>query len=70
MNKILQDGIVVKEHKGANFEIKLDETQHIVHCTLSGKIRTRQIKVCTGDSVSVEISPYDLQKGRIVWRYT
>lgn len=67
--KILQDGYVVKEHKAANFEVKIEETDHIVHCTISGKIRTRNIKVCIGDKVSVELSPYDLERGRIVWRY-
>ena len=69
MDKILQDGLVVKENKAANFEVKLEETGYITYCTISGKIRIRNIKVCVGDRVRVELSPYDLEKGRIVWRY-
>jgi len=71
MHKILKDGKIIKEYKGANFLVELEDAAegHIVDCTLGGKLRTRQIKVCLGDRVSIEISPYDLEKGRIVWRY-
>lgn len=44
------------------------ENGHHVRCTLNGKLRMNKIKIMKGDSVKIEVSPYDLTKGRIVWR--
>ena len=64
---IKQDGIVSKTLGNAMFNVEL-ETGHVVLCTISGKIRVHRIRITTGDSVNIEISPYDLTKGRIVFR--
>ena len=44
------------------------ENGHEVACTISGRLRINRIKILLGDSVTVEMSPYDVTKGRIVWR--
>ncbi len=44
------------------------ENEHVVLATLSGKLRMHNIRIVPGDSVTVEVSPYDLSRGRIVWR--
>ena len=49
------------------FKVKLD-SGHIVLAHLSGKLRQNFIKILPGDRVTMELSPYDLSKGRIVWR--
>ena len=70
MDRIIERGTVIKEHKAALFEVALEENpNHIVHATLSGKIRIRKIRVAIGDTVTVEISPYALTRGRIIWRH-
>jgi translation initiation factor IF-1 len=52
----------------ALFRVKLEPSQQIVLGSISGKIRTNNIKIMTGDKVTIELSPYDLSKGRIVFR--
>ena len=70
MGKIRQLGTITKHLKGDRFEVALDDNPaHKVLATPSGKIRIRRIALNAGDSVSVELSPYDLEKGRIVWRH-
>jgi translation initiation factor IF-1 len=49
------------------FKVKLD-SGHIVLAHLSGKLRQNYIKILPGDKVTMEISPYDLSRGRITWR--
>ncbi len=49
------------------FKIKLPNG-HIVTATLSGKLRMNYIKILVGDTVTVEVSPYDISRGRITWR--
>lgn len=61
------DGIVVEVLPGTNFKVKLSNG-HIIQAYLSGKMRVHYVKVCEGDSVRVAMSPYDLTKGRIVYR--
>ncbi len=69
MERIRVDGIIIKAYKGTRFDVRSDENpNHIVFCTLSGKMRQRKFRVNPGDAVIIEISPYDLTKGRIVWR--
>lgn len=65
---IKQEGIVVEILKGDNFKVKLKDSNHIVTCKPAGKLRMNNIMLTIGDEVSVEISPYDLYKGRIVYR--
>ena len=61
-------GTVIEALSNANFKVELDNGIHII-CHLSGKMRMNYIKVLPGDSVAVEMSPYDLTKGRISKRY-
>jgi translation initiation factor IF-1 len=52
----------------AAFRVKLLESDHEVLAHISGKMRTRFIRIMLGDMVTIEMSPYDLTKGRIVFR--
>jgi translation initiation factor IF-1 len=61
-------GTVLESLPGAFFKIEL-ENGHIVTGVISGKIRKNRIRVLPGDKVDVEMSPYDLEKGRITFRY-
>lgn len=61
------EGIVVEALRNANFIVKLTNG-HIVTAYISGKLRMNYIKILPGDAVKMEMSPYDLTKGRIVWR--
>ena len=66
---IVLDGIVNKAHQGTKFTVKIEEPEMNVMCTISGKLRQNKIKIYENDKVRIEISVYDLTKGRIVWRY-
>ena len=59
-------GTVVEKLPDAVFRVEL-ENGHILLAHVCGKIRMRYIRIMPGDSVTVEISPYDLTRGRIVW---
>ena len=61
------EGKVVEVLPNAQFKVELSNG-HIIIAYLSGKLRMNYIKVLEGDAVKVEMSPYDLTKGRIVWR--
>ena len=63
------EGQVVTIHPGDKFDVKLDQNDHVVKCTLSGKMRKNSIKVILRDKVSIEMSPSDLGKGRITFRH-
>jgi translation initiation factor IF-1 len=62
------EGTVVEPLPNAMFNVEL-ENGKIVLCTISGKIRMNYIRILPGDRVVVEISPYDLTRGRITYRY-
>lgn len=62
------DGIVTETLPNATFKVKLDN-DHQILAHISGKMRMHFIKILVGDKVSVEMSPYDLTKGRITYRY-
>ena len=66
--KLVLEGTVVKALPNTSFEVKL-ENGHTVLAYLSGKMRKFYIRVLLGDRVRVELSPYDLDRGRIVYRY-
>lgn len=63
-----QEGTIVEALPNAMFRVEL-ENGHKVTAHISGKMRMHYIKILPGDKVKVEISPYDLSKGRIVFRY-
>jgi len=66
---IVVDGIVEKALPNAMFNVRLLEGGHIILAHVSGKMRMHYIKLLPGDKVAVELSPYDLTKGRIISRY-
>ena len=61
------EGTVVEALPNTNFKVEL-ENGHQVLAHISGKLRMNYIKILPGDKVKVELSPYDLTKGRIIWR--
>ena len=61
------EGKVVEKLPNAMFKVEL-ENGHIVLAHISGKLRMNYIRILPGDKVTVEMSPYDLTKGRITWR--
>ncbi|MDD3831078.1 MAG: translation initiation factor IF-1 [Clostridia bacterium] len=61
------EGIVTEALRNATFIVKLTNN-HVITAYISGKLRMHYIKILPGDTVKVEMSPYDLTKGRIVWR--
>jgi len=65
---IEQDGTVVESLGNAMFRVEL-ENGHQIIAHISGKMRMHYIKILSGDRVKLEMSPYDLTKGRITFRY-
>lgn len=65
---IKQDGVIQEALPNAQFRVKL-ENGHELLAHVSGKMRMYYIKILPGDRVTVEMSPYDLSKGRITYRY-
>lgn len=65
---IEQDGVIVEALSNAMFRVEL-ENGHEVIAHISGKMRMHYIKLLPSDKVKLEMSPYDLTKGRIVFRY-
>jgi translation initiation factor IF-1 len=61
-------GEVIEALPNAMFRVKL-ENEHEITCHVSGKIRMNYIRILPGDKVTVEMSPYDLTKGRITYRF-
>ncbi len=61
------DGIVSEALPNTLFKVKL-ENGHEILAHISGKLRMNYIKILPGDKVKIELSPYDLNKGRIIWR--
>lgn len=61
------EGIVTETLPNANFKVQL-ENGHTVLAHISGKLRMNYIKILPGDKVTMEMSPYDLTRGRITWR--
>ena len=65
---IEQDGVIVEALSNAMFRVEL-ENGHVLIAHISGKMRMHYIKRLPGDKVKLELSPYDLTKGRITFRY-
>jgi len=64
---IRKNGVVIEGLPNANFKVKLDDGSEVL-AHISGKMRINFIKILPGDRVTVELSPYDSRKGRIVYR--
>lgn len=62
------DGVILETLPNATFKVKL-ENGHEVHAHISGKMRMHFIRILPGDKVTVELSPYDLTRGRITYRF-
>ncbi len=67
-NLIAQDGVIEEALSNAMFRVRL-ENDHLIVATISGKMRMHYIRILPGDKVAVEMSPYDLTRGRITYRY-
>jgi translation initiation factor IF-1 len=65
-------GIVLETFPNATFRVKIISDQakdHELHCHLAGRMRVNRVHILPGDKVRVEMTPYDLQKGRITYRF-
>ena len=62
------DGVIIESLGNAMFRVQL-ENGHVIIATISGKMRLHYIKILPGDKVQVEVSPYDLTRGRITFRH-
>ncbi len=67
-NVIEMEGTVLETLPNAMFRVEL-ENKHVVLAHVSGKMRMHYIRILAGDKVKVELSPYDLTRGRITYRY-
>lgn len=67
-DSIKQDGTISEALSNAMFRVEL-ENGHVIIATISGKMRLHYIRILPGDKVQVEMSPYDLSRGRITYRY-
>ncbi len=67
-SSIEQDGVITESLSNAMFRVEL-ENGHIITAHISGKMRMHYIKLLPGDKVRLAMSPYDLTKGRITYRY-
>ena len=61
------EGTVLEKLPNAMIKVEL-ESKHVVLAHISGKLRMNFIRILPGDKVTIELSPYDLDKGRIIWR--
>ena len=67
-NSIEQDGVILEALSNAMFRVELSN-KHEVIAHISGKMRMHYIRILPGDKVGIEMSPYDLTRGRIILRY-
>jgi translation initiation factor IF-1 len=65
---LIVSGIVQELLPNATFRVELENTKHLVIAYLGGRLRQNNIKILMGDKVELEISPYDLSRGRITYR--
>lgn len=62
-------GLIIDKQPNAFFKVQLNNSEHVVLATISGRMRRNRIRILIGDRVDVEMSPYDLTKGRITYRH-
>lgn len=67
-NFLIVEGEVIENLPNTLFRVKLNNSDKVILCYLSGKMRKNYIKILPGDKVRVEITPYDLNRGRIIYR--
>jgi translation initiation factor IF-1 len=67
-NVLVVEGEVLENLPNTLFKVKLKEGEKVILCYLSGKMRKNYIKILPGDKVRIEITPYDLDRGRITYR--
>ncbi len=65
---IVVEGEVIENLPNTLFRVKVKDSDKMIMCYLSGKMRKHYIKILPGDKVRIEITPYDLDRGRIVYR--
>ena len=63
------EGVIIDKQPNAFFKVQLNDSDHVVLAQISGKMRKNRIRILVGDRVSVEMSPYDLTRGRITYRF-
>lgn len=66
--KLIVDGKILESLPNAVFRVELVEGRHVILAHICGKMRMHYIKILPGDKVKVELSPYDLTRGRITYR--
>lgn len=62
------EGSVTEVLPNSTFRVEIDDTEHQIICYMGGRLKQHKIKVILGDRVKVEVSPYDLTKGRVTYR--
>ncbi len=62
-------GVVIDKQPNAYFKVQINDTDHVVLAPISGRMRRNRIRILMGDRVDVELSPYDLGRGRITYRH-
>lgn len=67
-NIMIVEGEVIENLPNTLFRVKLNDSEKVILCYLSGKMRKNYIKILPGDRVRIEMTPYDLNRGRIVYR--
>lgn len=65
---IIVEGEVVENLPNTLFRVQLKDSDKVILCYLSGKMRKHYIKILPGDKVKIELTPYDLERGRIIYR--
>ncbi len=68
-DQIVLEGVVVEALRGGTFRVELDGNAHEVLAHVSGRLRRHRIRILPGDRVQVEVSPYDLTRGRLTYRF-
>ncbi|HLL75261.1 MAG TPA: translation initiation factor IF-1 [Pyrinomonadaceae bacterium] len=63
------EGVIIDKQPNAFFKVQINDSEHVVLAQISGKMRKNRIRILVGDRVAVEMSPYDLTRGRITYRY-
>lgn len=67
-NVVVVEGEVIENLPNTLFRVKLNNSEKVLLCYLSGKMRKNYIKILPGDRVRIEVTPYDVDRGRIVYR--
>ncbi|KKQ02161.1 MAG: Translation initiation factor IF-1 [Candidatus Roizmanbacteria bacterium GW2011_GWA2_36_23] len=68
-NVVIAEGEVIENLPNTLFRVKLSNSEKVILCYLSGKMRKNYIKILPGDKVKIEVTPYDLNRGRITYRF-